>query len=130
MCKAIAIFAVAILLYSSMSNAILVAGFKLNQVEVERRHCVNKAQPQKQCHGKCHLSKQLAENNRKDDQPTPQSQLLDSFKLNLLHQPSASLQSHEASSEAVQLLIGKTLPLSRLFGNSLFQPPDYQLFNA
>jgi hypothetical protein len=109
-----------------MSNGVLYMGFKLNQANIERLYCVNKAQPQKQCHGKCHLNKQLVENNRPHDEPTPTSSLEESFKISLFHEPIVQLPARIAAfSSEVKFRESATLN-SRLFGTSLFQPPDSQ----
>ncbi|MCC6723815.1 MAG: hypothetical protein IT258_04855 [Saprospiraceae bacterium] len=122
--KAFVIFTTAIIFISSMSNAILFADFKLNQAEIERLYCVNKAKPQQQCHGKCHLKKQLEANNSQNGQPTPASNLEDSFKLNFFHQTISDLAFKDERPDK-QLVFAKDQVLnSRLFGISLFRPPD------
>jgi|SRR5690606_3060628 len=40
-------------------QAIVVMHFKLNQEAIEREFCINKNKPELQCHGVCHLKKQL-----------------------------------------------------------------------
>ncbi len=126
--KAFVIFTAAIIFISSMSNSILYAGFRMNQAEIERLYCVNKAKPQKHCHGKCHLKKQLVENNEQKGSPSPLSNLEDSFKLNLYHQTTAFIEQVEDGSTKQKTLVKNQTVLSRLFGTSLFQPPDIQLF--
>lgn len=110
-----------------MSNVLLLVGFKLNQTEIERLYCVNKAQPKKQCHGKCHLTKQLAENNGSDEQPTPRTNFEESFKLNLFHQQVTQLRPKLIEGKNKRFIPDHITPMSRLFGKSVFQPPDNQL---
>jgi len=124
--QAIVIFIAAIILVSSMSNALLVVQFKLNQANIERLYCVNKAKPQKQCHGKCHLKKQLVENNEHGNQSSPLAQLEEVFKINFFHQTIASDITSFLEGIAVPTPVGNISPLSRLFGKSVFQPPDNQ----
>jgi hypothetical protein len=38
---------------------IAITYFYLNQEEITEKYCVNKDEPQKNCHGKCHLDKVL-----------------------------------------------------------------------
>jgi hypothetical protein len=105
---------------------VLFVGFKLNQAEIVRLYCVNKAKPQNQCHGKCHLTKKLAEANHKSEQPSPQSSLEESFKPNLFHQSITALASVCPALEQTPFFEGNQTLQSRLFGVSLFQPPDVQ----
>jgi hypothetical protein len=42
-------------------QAIIVVHYKLNRDAIEQRFCVNKNKPELQCHGSCHLKKQLQE---------------------------------------------------------------------
>lgn len=109
-----------------MSNALLFLGYKLNQAEIERLYCVNKSQPKKQCHGKCHLTKQLAENNGSDEQPTPRTSFEESLKLNLFHQQVAQLRPNFIEGINKQYIPVHISPKSRLYGKSVFQPPDNQ----
>ena len=42
--------------------------FKINQQRIEQEKCVNKNVPAKACHGKCHLRKQLDEQQEREEQ--------------------------------------------------------------
>jgi len=48
-----------VLLKQSLPLYIL-AHFKANQTELEARFCENKAKPELECHGQCHLKKEVA----------------------------------------------------------------------
>ncbi|MBI1225301.1 MAG: hypothetical protein GC192_08700 [Bacteroidetes bacterium] len=124
--KALVIFIAGIIFISSMSNVLLLAEFKLNQAEIERLYCVNKAQPQKHCNGKCHLRKQLIENNSRNNKPSPLSELEQTFKINFFHQLAWSVPQVFSEDKSVQTPVCTTHFHSRLFGKCLFQPPDYQ----
>ncbi len=50
----------------SFQQTLLIVHFKLNQKEIEKEFCVNKAKPQLQCHGKCHLKKDLEKSEKND----------------------------------------------------------------
>lgn len=121
---AFAIFAAALILLGSMSNVVLIAEFKLNQSEIERLYCVNKTKPEKHCHGKCHLAKQLVENNGRKGQSSPLSQLEDTYKINFFHLEIPSIASSLTEETNLPMLVGRAPILSRLFGKSVFQPPD------
>lgn len=47
-------------------EAIIVMHFKLNQEAIEQEFCVNRNRPELQCHGTCHLKKQLQKTKNTD----------------------------------------------------------------
>ncbi|KDN55873.1 hypothetical protein FEM21_10640 [Flavobacterium seoulense] len=51
----------------SFQQALIVVCFKLNQQQIEQAFCVNKAKPQLQCHGNCHLKKELEKSEKSND---------------------------------------------------------------
>lgn len=51
----------------AFQQALLIVHFKLNQQAIEKQFCINKAKPELQCHGKCHLKKELQESEKKND---------------------------------------------------------------
>ncbi|MBE8728200.1 hypothetical protein [Flavobacterium hungaricum] len=50
----------------SFQQALIVVHFKLNQKNIEKEFCVNKAKPKMQCHGQCHLKKELEKSEKSD----------------------------------------------------------------
>ena len=48
-------------LLMGFQQAMIVVHFKLNRDAIEQRFCINKNKPELQCHGTCHLKKQLRE---------------------------------------------------------------------
>lgn len=40
-------------------QTLTVVNFYFNRAEITEKYCVNKEKPEKKCHGKCHLEKQL-----------------------------------------------------------------------
>lgn len=48
--------------------------FQINQDFIARVLCINKAKPKLACHGKCHLSKKLQEQEKQEKKQVPQSQ--------------------------------------------------------
>jgi len=50
----------------SFQQALIIVHFKLNQKNIEQEFCVNKAKPELQCHGKCHLKKELEKSENTD----------------------------------------------------------------
>ncbi len=112
---------------SSFSNTILVLNFTMHQAEIEKAFCINKAKPQLKCHGKCHLKKELVAKNEHKNQPTPESQLEEAFKFTFFHQPIIKSVNQELKDPQPIYSVVVTDIFSRLFGKSIFQPPDIQL---
>ena len=50
----------------SFQQGLIIVHFKLNQKNIEQEFCVNKAKPEMQCHGKCHLKKELEKSDPSD----------------------------------------------------------------
>lgn len=50
----------------SFQQLLIIVHFKLNQQYIEKEFCVNKAKPELQCHGKCHLKKDLEKSANSD----------------------------------------------------------------
>ncbi len=126
--KALSISFSALILFASMSNAAIFTAFVLNQDKIEALFCINKAKPAMQCHGKCHLSKQLAANNDKDGEKSPLSQLENAFKVTFFHQ-----QTSPENRNAHCVLDEKPHTFymglhSGLHSRPLFHPPDCQRF--
>lgn len=48
-------------LLMGFQQAIIIMHFKLNRDAIEQRFCINKNKPELQCHGTCHLKKELQE---------------------------------------------------------------------
>ncbi|KAF2517112.1 hypothetical protein [Flavobacterium foetidum] len=51
----------------SFQQALLIVHYKLNQKNIEKEFCVNKSKPEMQCHGKCHLNKELQQSEKNSD---------------------------------------------------------------
>ncbi|MFH6964224.1 hypothetical protein ACHRVK_17685 [Flavobacterium plurextorum] len=50
----------------SFQQALIIVHFKLDQKNIEQEFCVNKTKPELQCHGKCHLKKELEKSDNTD----------------------------------------------------------------
>jgi hypothetical protein len=55
-----------------VSNTLIKAGlfinYQINKAEITRKYCENKAKPMLNCNGKCHLAKQLVEQQKQEEQ--------------------------------------------------------------
>ncbi len=56
---------IALILLVTFQRGLVVIHFKLNQDYIEKEYCVNKSKPSLNCHGQCHLKKELS--NTADD---------------------------------------------------------------
>ncbi|MDO4225623.1 MAG: hypothetical protein Q4C75_07005 [Bergeyella zoohelcum] len=59
--RTFAIIMTTLLLMSSFQQGLVVLHFKINQTEIEKRLCINKENIKLGCHGKCQLTKRLAD---------------------------------------------------------------------
>lgn len=64
---------VSLLFSNSLIKGALFVNYKINQAEITRKFCENKAKPTMHCDGKCHLAKQL-EKQEKQEKPSSDSQ--------------------------------------------------------
>lgn len=59
MTRLLAYFLSTLILLQTFSRELLVLDYQVHKARITQMFCVNKAKPQLQCNGKCHLSKQL-----------------------------------------------------------------------
>ncbi|OJJ22996.1 hypothetical protein BKI52_01185 [marine bacterium AO1-C] len=52
----------------------ILVDFKVNQDFIARVLCINKEKPKLACHGKCHLSNKLQEQDKQEKKQVPQTQ--------------------------------------------------------
>lgn len=57
--KLFSVFMTIVFLLIISQQGIVIVHFKLNQKTIEENFCINKNKPELQCHGKCHLNKEL-----------------------------------------------------------------------
>lgn len=63
----------------TMQQGIIFIHFKLNQKYIEANYCINKAQPELNCHGKCELKKEIQETT--NDNPLGFTSIYQEIKL-------------------------------------------------
>jgi hypothetical protein len=64
--KFLSIFLLIAITFNVFSKAIVWANYEINKSEITRKYCENKAKPKMHCDGKCHLKKQLNEEEKKE----------------------------------------------------------------
>lgn len=68
------LFSVAVLftvMLHSFSNLLIIGGYYINKNYIAENLCENKAKPELQCEGKCHLTKQLKASEEKTGEDNP-----------------------------------------------------------
>ena len=72
----------ALVLLQTFSREVLVVDYALNQATITARFCVNKARPAMHCNGRCHLGKQLKQQQERENQlPNPLKERLEMLPL-------------------------------------------------
>jgi hypothetical protein len=64
---------VAALLISSAAKTVLIADYLLNYDYIAKVLCINKDKPEMHCNGKCHLAKQLQQQDEQEQQSAGKS---------------------------------------------------------
>ena len=73
--------------YTINFKSFVTISYFANQVEITDLFCVNKEKPELQCNGKCHLSKQIVEIEKNEQEsPFSQSNLSYNLDINLILQ--------------------------------------------
>ena len=112
-----------LVLFQATSRAWILAGYELNQPEIARLLCVNKAKPQMNCQGKCFLKKQLQKAQETDQKAKktlsfPLDDFISSASLPTVVQQIASITSFAAFLPNLYALLAS---------NSVFHPPSGKL---
>lgn len=74
----------ALSLLIGFQQAIIVMHFKLNQETIEQKFCINKNKPELQCHGICHLKKQLQGTEKSDSASISIYQRVDMLSISVM----------------------------------------------
>ena len=98
----------------------IVVNYELNKASITSNFCENKAKPTMHCNGKCHLKKQLQQQDKKENSPTNSLRekleiqiLTENKKQTFIYHPSIIIQQ-------------KAIYLFKNYSNSLdtiFHPP-------
>lgn len=69
MARFITILLLTSILLQSFSKVIIYVNYEINLDYIIRTYCVNKDNPSRHCDGKCHLTKQMQEDNKREGIP-------------------------------------------------------------
>jgi hypothetical protein len=72
------------------SKCIIWANYLLNKKSITIQFCVNKSKPKMNCNGKCHLKKQLKEQDKKEQSPS--TSLKEVKEIQLYHQAQSFIE--------------------------------------
>jgi hypothetical protein len=104
-------------------QTLTVVNFYSNRAEIAEKYCVNKEKPEKKCHGKCHLEKQLTvstASKSSDAQVTIQPITFWLFGVEILKELTIET-FHSNSKKSDELLVQAT----KNTVVCLFVPPDF-----
>jgi hypothetical protein len=57
---------ISVLLIQSAGSLLIVAGYEINKEYISNFLCINRSKPEKKCNGKCHLNKELKNEQEKE----------------------------------------------------------------
>ena len=66
-----------VILLQSFSKLVLLSNYLLNNEFITLNYCVNKSKPKLKCNGKCHLTKQLKEQEKQESSSKDNSKSVD-----------------------------------------------------
>lgn len=108
----------------SFQQALIIVHFKLNQKNIEQEFCVNKAKPELQCHGKCHLKKELEKSDNTDLELTSIGKKIDMVLISNFQFTIQIIKAVKSSKIAIYKEFGLLEPCLEIF----VPPPIYSLF--
>lgn len=118
---AISILLLVLLSFQVMFKTFLVIDYRINKAYIAANLCENKAKPQMQCEGKCHLKKQITQSEEAESKTIPSSLKEKEvsfhqswFELTLPQMP-VFIESNRYQLPAEEAIISAS--------NSIFQPP-------
>ena len=116
-----------LILAGSSRELLLWSAYEIWQGEIEARFCINKARPEKHCHGKCHLMKALKEEKPSEEQPRPLPKPPSERQINWLHLLATfafrQMQMQPQKRENIPYIP----PHSRAYLPDIFHPPQKML---
>jgi hypothetical protein len=75
-------------LFQGFSKILIVADYEWNKEYIAKTLCENKNKPQSHCNGKCHLKKQLAKEEKREN--VPANNLKEKSEIQLFYQNAGS----------------------------------------
>ena len=107
-------------LVHTFSNVVIVADYLVNSEIITKTFCVNKEKPEMKCNGKCHLAKQL-----KEDEEKKSTDFVKNIEIVMICQSSSLIVFGEKIDFPLHLKDSFTFnePLTFEFQGNIFHPP-------
>ncbi len=115
-----AILLASLFLLQSAEKFIIVANYQLNKDEITQKFCENKAKPMMHCNGKCHLKKQLQQQDKKENSPS--NNIKEKFELQYFSENNSLINYQNSSLELIYHISYNAIPYSKHL-SSIFHPP-------
>ena len=113
-----------ILLFAALaSEGLMILTFKVNQNQIIEKHCINKAKPEKQCEGKCFLSKIFKEKQSNENEGSDNSIVEEPSRV-FLFPPTLSEALTKSTLCNIRSNFFFKTPKLQSFYQSVFHPPD------
>lgn len=104
-------------------QTLTVVNFYSNRAEIAEKYCVNKEKPEKKCHGKCHLEKQLnvsVASNQPEEKKSIQPISFWLFGVEIIKE--LRIETFQVNSKKSDDLFVKATAMAN---TSMFVPPDF-----
>lgn len=115
----VAIFILIGFFIQTFSGLVIFTDYLLNMESITNRFCENKSKPKLKCNGKCHLTKQLKEQEKKENQTNSNKKWVD---VSLFYENAEII----ISNLIVSCCCSNSVYLDRkttIVNNSIFHPP-------
>jgi hypothetical protein len=117
--KLISIFLLSALILQTGFKVFLYLNYEVNKEAITLKYCENKSKPKMKCHGKCHLTKQLKEQGKRE---VPGNNLKELTETHLYSQPLQQILQ-EKTLEKCPVNFGYILRIPEKNHRTLFHPP-------
>ncbi|MBS4059307.1 MAG: hypothetical protein KG029_02800 [Bacteroidetes bacterium] len=108
-------------LLQSFGQSVILINFRINQEYIARVLCENKDKPELKCNGNCQLTKQLKEEEQKQQQLPPQLKLKEIIQI-VWEQLDSLIENMEFRNNQFFIPFSGSLLIG--FQSHVFQPPD------
>lgn len=116
-----AILLASVFILQSAVKLLIMADYEINKDYISKNLCENKAKPMMHCNGKCHLHKQLAQQEKKENS-LPYQNLKDKFQLQYFSKTVQIMFNESTLKQKPNFAYSFFIPL--LSETSIFHPPQ------
>ncbi len=124
--KAISIVLVFLLVFSNLSRIWILVDFAVNQDFIATVLCINKDKPELQCNGKCHLAKQIKQQEEKENNGNTPAESKTKTEVIFIDNHSIEIPTYTLTSINTDCIDPYTFVFnSSDYINRLFRPPQF-----